>query len=110
MNKLIIILIIGCLCSACDLTGDINTTKLKGYEFSLFDVQKYCSVKRIGDKYLALECKQANLKPVTQGCEGQITGGLADVDFQCSGGLWVLSDQCQIKMYGADEGGLKCRI
>jgi hypothetical protein len=110
MSKLVAISILTYLISACDLTGDINTSKVKGYNFSLFEVQKYCMVKRQGDKHLSLECKQANLKPVTQGCEGQITGGLADVEFNCSGGLWVLSDQCKIKMYGADEGGLKCRI
>ena len=110
MSKLAAIPLLVCLISACDLTGDINTSKVKAYNFSLFEVQKYCMVKRQGDKYLSLECKQANLKPVTQGCEGQITGGLADVEFNCSGGLWVLSDQCKIQMFGADEGGLKCRI
>ena len=110
MNKLIFILLPACLCSACDLTGDINTSKVKGYNFTLFEVQKYCMVKRQGDKYLSLECKQANLKPVMQGCEGQISGGLADVELNCSGGLWVLSDQCRIQMFGASEGGIKCRI
>ena len=110
MNKLIILTLSTCLCGACDLTGDINTSKIKGYNFSLFEVQKYCMVKRQDDRNLSLECKQANLKPVTLGCEGQITGGLADVEFNCSGGLWVLSDQCKIQMFGIDEGGLKCRI
>ena len=99
------------LCSACDLTGDIHTSKLEGYDFSLYEVQRYCSVTRLGDKYLTVNCTLAKLKPVTQYCEGEIYGGLADVDFQCkAAGLWMLTDYCNIKMHGVSDGSLKCRI
>ncbi len=96
--------------TACDLTGDMHTTNIKGYDFSLYEVQRYCSVKRLGDSYLTVDCSLAKLKPVTQQCEGEIYGGLADVEFQCKKGLWILTDFCEVKMYGIKDGGFKCRI
>jgi len=99
------------LCSACDITGDIHTTNIEGYDFSLYEVQRYCSVERLGDRYLTVNCKLAKLKPVSQQCEGEIYGGLADVDFHCkAAGLRMLSDYCKVKMFGVSEGGLRCRI
>ncbi len=98
-------------CSACDITGDIHTSNLDGYEFSLYEVQRYCKVKRLGDRYLSVNCKLAKLKPVSQQCEGEIFGGLADVDFHCkAAGLWMLTDFCKIKMHGVSDGSFKCRI
>jgi hypothetical protein len=96
--------------SACDLTGDMHTTNIKGYDFSLYEIQRYCSIERIGDTYLTTNCTLAKLKPVTRQCEGEIYGGLADVRFQCKKGLSVLTDFCTAKMYGIKEGGFKCRI
>ena len=65
----------------------------------------------MGDNYLTVHCKLAKLKPVAQLCDGEIYGGLADVNFQCrDAGLWMLTDYCKVKMYGVSEGGLKCRI
>ncbi len=110
MKNIAIFSLISLLCCACDLTGDMNTTNIKGFEFSLYEVQRYCKVVRQGDRYLSVDCKLAKLKPVMRGCEGEIYGGLADVNFQCGADLWVLTDYCHIKMHGITEGGLKCQI
>lgn len=97
------------LCSACEFSKDLNVENIKGYEFSLFDIQEHCTVKRDGDKHLAISCAKKSLKPVIRGCEGQMTAGLEDPAFHCSGGLWVLNDICYIQMIDTQSGNVKCR-
>ncbi len=109
MNKLVIFSFIALLCSACDQATDMNAKNIKGYPFSLFEVQKYCTVKRQGDQYLAVNCELAKLKPVSNSCEGVMSAGLKDPKFFCTGGVWMLSDKCYVEMLNTTKGNIKCR-
>ena len=97
------------LCTACEFSKDLNVQNIKGYEFSLHDIQAHCTVKRQGDKHLAIVCARKNLNPVIHGCEGQMTKGLSDHRFSCSGGLWVLNKVCHIEMLDTHKGNIKCK-
>ncbi len=109
MYKIAAYTLITLLVSGCDLASDINASNIKGYSFNLHEVQKYCTVKRQGDKYLAIKCELPKLKPVTTSCEGLMSAGLRDPKFLCSGGLWMLSDQCYVEMLDTQQGNIKCR-
>ena len=97
------------LCTACEFSKDLNVQNIKGYEFSLHDIQAHCTVKREGDKHLAIVCARKNLNPLVHGCEGQMTKGLSDPRFSCSGGLWVLNKVCHIEMLDTHNGNIKCK-
>ncbi len=109
MKKIAIISLITLLCIACDQATDINAQNVKGYPFSLFEVQKYCTVQRQGDQYLSVSCELPKLKPMMTSCEGIMSAGLKDPKFLCSGGLWALSDKCYVEMLNAKKGNIKCR-
>ena len=109
MTKLAIILTITFFLSACEFSTDLNVENLKGYEFSLFDIQEHCTVTRDGDRHLAISCDDVKLKPVVRGCEGKMTAGLVDPKFYCSGGLWKLNDICYVEMLNAEKGNIKCK-
>ncbi len=109
MHKLAVFTLFAWLCSGCDFGTDLNAKNLKGHAFSLFEVQKYCTVKRQGDEYLAVKCELKKLKPVTRGCEGIMPAGLKDPKFLCSGSLWMLSDMCYVEMLDTTAGNIKCQ-
>ncbi len=109
MTKLTLLVSIAFLCSACDLSNDLNLKNLKGYDFNLHDVQDHCTVKREGDRHLAIYCDNKKLKPVMSSCEGQISHGLEDPKFYCSGGLWVLNSSCYIAMLNTHKGNIMCK-
>ncbi len=109
MKNLIVFSVITLLCCACDQASDINSKNIKGYPFSLFEVQKYCTVQRQGDQYLSVSCELAKLKPMESGCEGIMSAGLKDPKFLCSGGLWMLNNKCYVEMLNAQNGNIKCR-
>ena len=100
---------IAILCSACEFSKDLNVDNIKGYEFSLHDIQEHCTVKREGDRHLAISCARENMKAIIRGCEGQMTEGLSDPRFYCSGGLWALNKVCRIEMLNTQEGNIKCK-
>lgn len=105
----ILLVIIGLMCSACEFSNDLNVKNIKGYEFSLHDIQEYCTVKREGDKHLAIACTKKTLNPLIHGCEGQMEKGLSDPRFSCGGGLWVLNKTCHIEMIDTHIGNIKCK-
>jgi len=109
MIKASIVFFAGILCSACEFSKDLNVKNIKGYEFSLHDIQEYCTVKREGDRHLAIVCTQKKLNSLVHGCEGQMTKGLSDPIFSCSGGLWVLNKTCHIEMLDTHIGNIKCK-
>lgn len=109
MIKPILILLIAGLCSACDLSNDLNVKNIKGYEFSLLDIQEFCTVKRDGDQHLAIHCAKDKLRPVMRSCEGQMAAGLKDPKFYCGGGLWELSKVCYVEMLDTHKGNIKCK-
>ena len=87
---------------------DVKSSNIKGYDFSVRDVQKFCMAKRAGGDSLSIHCKDKRLKPVGQSCEGWITGGLDEARLSCGGGLWVLNNKCKIEMLGASKGNVNC--
>lgn len=90
---------------------DEKTANLKGFNFSWADIESYCSVRRLGDTdNLVLSCSDRRLRPISQSCEGFITGGLRDTQLSCSGQLWVVRDKCEIKMREATRGEIACRL
>ncbi len=97
------------LCTACEFSKDLNVQNIKGYDFSLNDIQAHCTVKREGDRHLAIVCARENLTPLVHGCEGQMTKGLSDPRFSCGGGLWVLNKTCHIEMLDTHSGNIKCK-
>lgn len=97
------------LLAGCEFSTDLNERNLKGYEFNLFEIQKYCTVVRQGDKHLGFNCNRAELNPVVRGCEGLLKAGLKDPKLLCSGGLWILQDICHIQMTSANNGNIICR-
>jgi hypothetical protein len=109
MPKSPFLLLIVLVCTACEFSSDLNLKKLKGYEFNLHDIQEYCTVKREGDQHLAIYCKNKKLKPVISSCEGQMSHGLVDPKFYCSGGLWVLNNSCYIAMLDTHNGNIMCK-
>ena len=88
--------------------ADVKSTNIKGYDFSVRDVQNFCKAKRASGDNLSIHCKEKRLKPVTLSCEGWITGGLDAARLSCGGGLWVLNSQCKIEMRGASNGEVNC--
>ena len=107
--KRITVIMAALLCAACEFSKDLNVENIEGYKFSLFDIQEHCTVERDGDKHLAITCGKKTLKPVMRGCEGQMTAGLKDPKFYCSGGLWALNDICYIQMLDTQKGNIKCK-
>ena len=105
----IFILPIILLCTACEFSKDLNVKNIEGYEFSLHDIQEHCTVKRDGDKNLAIVCAKKKLNSLVHGCEGQVTKGLSDPRFSCGGGLWVLNKICYIEMLNTHSGNIKCK-
>lgn len=97
------------LLAGCEFSSDLNERNLHGYEFNLFEIQKYCTVTRHGDKHLGFNCERDELSPVARGCEGLLTAGLKDPKLLCGGGLWILQDICHIQMTGANTGNIICR-
>jgi len=109
MKKIVTVMLLVFTCSACEFSTDINAQNIKGYDFSLFEVQEYCTVKRQGRHYLDITCTKKKLHPVKTGCEGQMTEGLKDPKLYCSGGLWVLSKACYIEMLDIKNGNIMCK-
>lgn len=109
MTKLTLILSVVFLCSACEFSKDLNVDDIEGYKFSLFDIQEHCTVNRDGDRHLAITCDLPKLKPVVRSCEGNITAGLVDPKFYCSGGLWKLNDICYVEMLNTNKGNIRCK-
>jgi hypothetical protein len=107
--KRLIPLILVLLSSACDVSKDLNVQNIKGYDFSLFDIQEHCTVKRDGDRHLAIQCAKDKLSRLSNSCEGQMSQGLVDPKFYCSGGLWVLNEVCYISMLDSQKGNIKCK-
>ncbi len=97
------------ICIACEFSNDLNIKNIKGYEFNFHDVQDNCTVKREGDRHLAIYCDDKKLQPVMSSCEGQISHGLEDPKFYCSGGLWVLNSSCYISMLNTHSGNIMCK-
>lgn len=93
----------------CEFSTDLNERNLEGYDFNLFEIQKYCTLTRQGDKHLGFDCQQEKLRPVVRGCEGLLQAGLKDPKLLCGGGLWILRDICHIQMTGANTGNIICR-
>ena len=89
---------------------DVKSSNIKGYNFSIRDVQTFCVAKRSSGDNLSVHCKDKRLKPVEQSCEGWITGGLDAAKFSCGGGLWVLNNRCKIEMRGASNGDVNCEF
>lgn len=108
MYKLALLVLV-VVVSGCEFSKDLNVENIKGYQFSLHDIQENCTVKRDGDQHLAINCKNDQLRPLMRGCEGQMTAGLEDPKFYCSGGLWMLNDICYIDMLDTSNGNLRCR-
>jgi len=108
MYKSAICLIFMLGCTMSQAAKDVNATYIKGYEFSVRDVQKYCKAKRESGDALSIQCKDKRLKPVERSCEGWITGGLDFARFSCGGGLWVLNKVCKIEMIGHTKGNVNC--
>jgi hypothetical protein len=109
--KALIGLLIPLLLTSPVIAEDMNATNLKGYQFSLLDIEKNCVAQRDGvANTLSIECKGANLNPVRRSCEGYINGGLENVKLTCSGGLWMLNTRCKIMMRGAKKGEFNCKI
>jgi hypothetical protein len=91
--------------------GGMNASNLKGYNFSLQDIEKSCTAHRDGvTDSLSIKCKGNQLKPVHRSCEGYINSGLEDVKLNCDGDLWVLNTRCKIMMRGAKKGDFNCTI
>jgi hypothetical protein len=109
MTKLAIILSMAYLIIGCEFSSDLNVANIKGDEFSHHDVQEYCTIVRQGDEHLDVTCVNKKLRPVMGACEGQMTRGLVDPAFHCSGGLWGLNDICYIEMLSTQKGNIKCK-
>ncbi len=107
MTKLVTLLIALILTSMAQ-GKDVNATYIKGYDFSVRDVQRYCTANRGNGDNLTIQCKDKRLKPVSQSCEGWITGGLDFAKLSCGGGLWILNNKCKIEMIGASRGNVNC--
>lgn len=88
--------------------SDLEFSHIKGYDFSLGDVQKQCKAHRHSGNALEIKCKLSNMRAVSRNCEGYITGGLSDVSFSCRGNLRIVSNKCRVKMLGAQEGEMSC--
>ena len=110
MTRLFFVIAIACLCLSCDnMSRDLKVKNLKGFEFSFRDVQEQCTVKREGDQGISVICESKRLRPVERSCVGQMTAGLRDPKFYCSGGLWVLNDKCYIEMVSTQKGNVRCK-
>lgn len=90
--------------------GDLEGSNISGYDFSYGEIEKNCTAQRVSTDSLAIECKQAKLKPVSRGCEGNVRSGLDDIKLNCGGGLWVMNQRCKIEMRGADRGEINCKL
>lgn len=92
------------------LSDDLEGSNITGYNFSYGEIEKNCTAQRISADSLAIECKHANLKAVSRGCEGNVRSGLDDIKLNCGGGLWVVNQRCKIEMRGADRGEINCKL
>lgn len=103
-------LVIGSIVLLCLAThaADLEFSHIKGYDFSLGDVQKECQMLRHSGDFLEMKCKKKNMKALHRACEGFITGGLSDVSFTCRGNLWIVSNKCDVKMRSATKGEMSC--
>ena len=101
-------LLFTCLLAPLAQGKDVDASNIKGYDFSVRDVQNFCIAKRASGDNLSIHCKKKRLKPVSLSCEGWISGGLEDAKLSCGGGLWVLNSQCKIEMRGASNGEVNC--
>jgi hypothetical protein len=109
MTKLAFLIPLVLLTMGCKISKELNVKNIEGYKFSLHDVEKYCTIERQGDQHLDVTCSDKKLRPVMGACEGQLTAGLIDPAFYCSGGLWVLNDMCYIQMLSTQKGNIKCK-
>lgn len=89
---------------------DLEGSNIDGYNFSYGEIEKNCTAQRVSADSLAIECKQAKLKAVSRGCEGNVRSGLDDIKLNCGGGLWVMNQRCKIEMRGADRGEINCKL
>ncbi len=108
MLKLTFIILCLFMASLAMASPDVNSTNIKGYNFSIRDVQQFCSASRDSAKSISIQCSEKRLKPVARSCEGWITAGLNSIKFSCGGGLWVLNSACTVKMRGASGGEVSC--
>jgi hypothetical protein len=106
----VICLLSALLLSACFFEADMETDKIPGFKFGYLDIERFCSVKRMGQDHLIIECEQARLLPMAQSCTGFITGGLKDTQLNCSGKLWPVKERCKIKMTRVNKGILDCKL
>ena len=110
MTRIYIAVLIVLAVSACgEMSRDLNVKNIKGYDFSLKEIQESCSAKRIGDQDIAVNCDNGKLGAVSRGCIGRMSAGLKDPKFYCSGGLWVLNDWCYIEMTTPQKGNIRCK-
>lgn len=98
------------LLSACFFEADMETDKIEGFTFGYLDIERFCTVKRMGEDHLTVVCEEKRLLPMSQSCSGFITGGLKDTQLNCSGKLWPVKERCQIKMIRVDKGILDCKL
>ena len=102
-----VILLAGCFFER----QDEKSINLKGFNFSFADIEGLCAARRLGDTdNLVLSCSDPRLRPVSQSCEGFITGGLKQTQLTCSGGLWIVKDHCEIRMRSSHRGEIFCRV
>lgn len=91
--------------------AEANPDWIKGYKFTLLDVQKKCIAKRNGmANTVSVECHGKNMKAMGRSCEGLIQGGLDSVHLNCSGGLWNLNSDCNIEMRTESRGEFNCGV
>lgn len=108
--KIALFFILTSLLTSLSLAADLDSTNIKGFQFSYLDVEKNCEAKREGRQSLSIECDGKNLKPVSRSCSGYISRGLESAKLNCGGALWVLNQRCKIEMRGADKGEINCKL
>ncbi|MGR6873023.1 hypothetical protein ACU6U9_12105 [Pseudomonas sp. HK3] len=91
-------------------SDDLESSNIKGFQFSYMDIEKNCTAQREGQESLSIECKGSDLKSVSRSCGGYISRGLESAKLNCGGSLWVLNQRCKIEMRGADYGEINCKI
>lgn len=109
LKKSVLALMATTLLGCEDMSRDLKVKNIQGYDFSLRDIQEGCTVKREGDQAITIMCKSPNLRSVERSCVGQMSAGLSDPKFYCSGGLWVLNESCYIQMTTQQVGNVLCK-
>ena len=89
---------------------DLETSNIKGFSFSYLDIQQNCTAQREGQNSLSIECKGSQMKSISRGCSGYISGGLENAKLNCGGSLWILNQRCKIEMRGANYGEINCKL